>query len=253
MITFSLQSGSSGNSIYVEANGVRLLFDAGISGQAADQRMAARERDIRDVDALILSHDHGDHVRSAGIFQRMFGLPIYVTRRTHQAIRCNLGRLHDVRHFRSDETLQFGDVCVYTHRTPHDAADGVVFVIEAEGRRLGILTDLGHVFDGLKPIVESLDAVYLEANYDPQMLEHSAYPLALKERISGGAGHISNEQAAELLKACGRRIPGWIAVSHLSEHNNEPELATEAQHRIVGKSYPVFHASRYEVSEVWTV
>lgn len=215
--------------------------------------MAAHDRDIREVDALIISHEHGDHIRSAGIFQRMFGLPIYMTRRTHQANRSNLGRLHDVRYFRSGETIRLHGIEVHTLPTPHDAADSIGFVIEAEGARLGILTDLGHVFDGLRSILESVDAAYLESNYDTQMLERSSYPVELKTRIRGGAGHLSNHQAADLLKSCARRLPRWIAVSHLSEDNNHPKLATEAQYQAVGTSYPVYHASRYEVSDVWTV
>ncbi len=161
MITFSLQSGSNGNAIYVEAAGVRLLFDAGISGRLAEQRMAARGRDIRDVDALILSHDHADHVRCAGIYQRKFGLPIYLTRTTQRAIWCDLGELTDVRYFRAGEPIKFGQVTVHTIRTPHDAADAVVFMIEAAGKRLGILTDLGHPFVGLYRLLEQLDAAYL--------------------------------------------------------------------------------------------
>lgn len=251
--TFSLQSGSNGNSIYVEGAGIRLLFDAGISGKTAEQRMAAHARDIREVDALIISHEHGDHIRNAGIYQRMFGLPIYITRRTHQSNRSNLGRLHDVRYFRSGETISFGRVAVQTIPTPHDVADNIAFVIEAEKTRLGIFTDIGHVFDDLRSILSSVDAAYLESNYDQQMLKRSAYPEELKRRIRGGKGHLSNHQAADLLKSCGKQLPRWIAISHLSEDNNHPQLATEAQYHAVGKSYPVHHASRYEVSDVWTV
>ena len=129
MITFSLQSGSNGNAIYVEAAGVRLLFDAGISGKMAQQRMARHGRDIRQVQAVILSHDHSDHVRCAGIYQRKFGLPVYMTRTTRRAIWCDLGELTDVRYFRAGQALEFGPVTVHTIRTPHDAADGVAFVV----------------------------------------------------------------------------------------------------------------------------
>jgi len=253
VLTFSLQSGSNGNSIYVEADGVKLLFDAGISGLLAQQRMAVHRRDIREVDALIISHDHVDHIRSAGIFQRKFGIPIYATKRTLAATWCNLGRLTDLRHFESGDTLEFGVVKVHTVRTPHDAADGVAFVVECEGRKLGILTDLGHPFAGLRAVLEAVDAAYLEANYDPDMLETGFYPEPLKHRIRGEGGHISNDESADLLRACGRKRPKWIAVSHLSGDNNRPELAVEAQLAAVGRDYPVRHASRYDVSDVWAV
>jgi len=251
--TFSLQSGSNGNSIYVEADGVRLLFDAGISGATAEKRMAVHGREIRDVTAVVISHDHIDHLKCAGIFQRKFGLPIYITRRTLAATWCNLGRLNDVRHFQSGETLVFGRVQVHTIRTPHDAVDGVVFIVECDGKRLGILTDLGHPFPGLASLLESLDAAYLECNYDPEMLETGGYPAELKARIRGDGGHLSNDEAATLLRACGRRRPRWVAVAHLSGENNLPELAVGAQHSAVGRDYPVFLASRHQPSELLSV
>ena len=116
MIAISLQSGSNGNCIYVEADGVRLLFDAGISGIAAEERLAAHGRGIRSVDAVIISHDHGDHVRCAGIYQRKYGLPLYVTPKTidRACSRLSLGKLRDVRHFRAGDTLRFSGVSVQT-------------------------------------------------------------------------------------------------------------------------------------------
>jgi phosphoribosyl 1,2-cyclic phosphodiesterase len=253
VLTFSLQSGSNGNSIYVEANGTRLLFDAGITGAMALRRMAEHGRDIRTVDALIISHDHVDHIRCAGVFQRKFGIPIYATRRTLSATWCRLGKLYDVRYFESGDVLRFGHVAVHTVRTPHDAADGVAFVVECEGRRLAILTDLGHPFAGLQDILELVDAAYLECNYDPHMLEHGSYPPPLKERIRGSGGHLSNNESAQLLRTCSRRRPKWVAVAHLSEENNRPDLAVAAQHSAVGRDYPVFHASRYRASPLMTV
>ncbi len=250
MLTFSLQSGSNGNAIYVEADGTRLLFDAGISGVKAERRMAVHGRDIRDVDAVIISHDHPDHARCAGIYQRKFGLPVCVTRQTLAATRGRLGKLSDVRYFCAGEPLTFGAVVVHTIPTAHDAADGVAFVVEENGRRLAILIDLGHPFAGLQEVLESVDAAYVESNYDPELLDRGTYPALLKARIRGPGGHLSNGESAALLGACGRRRPEWVAVAHLSEANNRPELAIEAQHEAVGKNYPVYHASRYECSEL---
>jgi len=253
--TFSLQSGSNGNAIYVEANGIRLLFDAGISGAMAQRRMATHGLDVHDVDALLISHNHSDHVRCAGIYQRKFALPIYISHRTLRAARagCDLGKLRDVRSLRSGDSLSFGDVVVYAIPTPHDAVDGVAFVVECEGKRLGILTDLGHPFDGLQSVLESVDAAYLECNYDPDMLATGSYPPRVKARIRGLGGHLSNDDSAALLQACGRKRPRWIAVAHLSEENNQPELAIGAQHEAVGRHYPVHHASRYETSKLLAV
>jgi len=252
VITFSLQSGSNGNAIYVEADGVRLLFDAGISGRQARLRMAFHGRDIRDVQALILSHDHTDHVRRAGVYQRKFHLPVYVTRRTLAAIRDPLGPLCDVRHFRAGQTLEFGRVRVHTIPTPHDAADPVIFVVEANRRRLGIFTDLGHPFARLRRLLEEVDAAYLESNYDPQMLEDVPYPAYLKARIRGPHGHLSNDEAADLVRLL-RRRPKWIALAHLSEQNNEPEVALHTHRTRLGRTYPLHVATRYEVSPLLCV
>lgn len=248
MITFSLQSGSNGNSIYVEADGVRLLIDAGISGKQARERMAARGRDIRRVDALLITHDHSDHARCAGIYQRLFGLPIYMTPATRNACRGVLGSVQDVRHFHAGDTLEFGRVLVHSAPTPHDAVDGVTFIVENAGKRLGIFTDLGHPSDHLIAQLRSVDAAYLESNYDPLMLEEGPYPPELKARIRGAHGHLSNEEAAQLIQLCDGRHD-WIALAHLSEHNNHPAVALRTHRRLLGDRRTLHVAGRYEVSE----
>ncbi|MFB3892245.1 MAG: MBL fold metallo-hydrolase [Phycisphaerae bacterium] len=255
MKVISLQSGSNGNCIYVEAAGRRLLFDAGISGKQAQLRLASRGVDIRSVEAVIISHDHSDHIRCAGIYQRKFGLPVYATARTLQAARtCSqLGELADVRHFAPGQTLAFGDLAVQTIHTPHDAVEGVAFII-ADGRaRLGILTDLGHVFDGLADLIASLDAVLLESNYDAEMLRDGPYPPMLKRRIAGPGGHLSNVESARLLRlAAGGRMK-WACLAHLSEQNNCPAVAMRTHRSIIRPTLPLAVASRYEPSEWMTV
>src|SRR5512140_3762329 len=126
MIAISLQSGSSGNCIYVETPDTKLLFDAGITGVQAEERLALHGRDIRAIDAVIISHDHGDHVRHAGVFQRKYGLPLYFTQKTYDTSvrRHPLGKFSDVRFFCSDGRLEFGGVTVEAISTPHDASDG---------------------------------------------------------------------------------------------------------------------------------
>ena len=249
MLTFSLQSGSNGNAIYVEAGDVRLLFDAGISGKQAEGRMRVRGRAMNGVDALIISHDHADHIRSAGIYQRKFGLPIYLTRKTHHATSSDLGRLTDVRYFDAGQPLKFGHVTVHTFRTPHDAADGVCFVVEHDGKRLGIMTDLGHAFDGLAGYLAHLDACYLESNYDPVMLSTGPYPFYLQERIRGSRGHLSNIEAAQLVRTAGSHLK-WVALAHLSENNNHPDVALDTHRKCVGQTFPFVLTDRYTVGEV---
>ncbi len=255
MRVISLQSGSNGNCIYVEAGGQRLLFDAGISGSCAEERLALHDRDIRSVDALIISHNHSDHISSAGVFQRKFGIPLYVTPRclTAAQTRCSLGKLKEVHHFRSGGTIRVGSVSIHTIPTPHDGEDGVAFVIDDGAHRLGILTDLGHVFQDLGRTIASLDGVFLESNYDPEMLTNGPYPRFLKMRIKGPGGHISNREAAELLAgAAGGRLQ-WACLAHLSAENNSPDLALKTHREVLGHDLLLRVASRYHVSEVMSV
>lgn len=251
MIAISLQSGSNGNCTFVEACGVRLLFDAGISGVQAQRRLARLGIDIRDVDALFVSHDHVDHARCAGIYGRKFDLPVYITDATLRAAsrHCDLGQIPEARTFRAGDPLRIGDITVETLPTPHDGADGVVFAIDAGSRRLGVMTDLGHVFDGLAEVVSTLDGVILESNHDLQMLEDGPYPAFLKRRIRGPGGHISNDEAANLAGAAGGRL-SWACLAHLSEDNNAPDVALATWREILGPSIPLHVAGRYEPSAV---
>jgi phosphoribosyl 1,2-cyclic phosphodiesterase len=246
MFVATLQSGSNGNCIYVEAAGVKLLFDAGISGKQAMLRMEGLGRDIRDVDAVIISHDHGDHSGSAGIFQRKFGLPVRMTRRTFAAAEHRLGKMDNVREFRAGQTMRFGRVRVETIPTPHDGRDGVMFVVKAERKRLGILTDLGHVFDDLRATLGKLDAVVLESNYDPAMLARSDRPEDLKRRIRGPGGHISNQEAAELIAQAAAPSMKWVCLAHLSEDCNTPSVALSTHREILGDDMDIHVASRFE-------
>jgi len=253
VFAIALQSGSNGNSIYVESGGARLLFDAGICGVRAEARLSALGRDIRAVDAVIISHDHSDHVKYAGVYHRKYGLPVYVTQDTLESSlqRHRLGKLRDVKFFRAGQGLVFGGMRVTTLRTPHDCRDGVAFVVSSGGKSLGILTDLGHPFDGLPSVLAGLDAVFIESNYDPAMLARGPYPAFLKRRIAGPAGHLSNLEAALLLKE-GRRLK-WACLSHLSENNNHPSVALRTHRSVLGPGLPIYAASRRESTGAFRV
>jgi phosphoribosyl 1,2-cyclic phosphodiesterase len=187
-----------------------------------------------------------------GVFHRKFGIPVYVTEKTLTASRRSrsLGRVNDVRHFEKGSSLQFGEVTVETIPSPHDGVDGVAFVVDDGQHRLGILTDLGHVFDGLKEIITSLDAVLLESNYDPTMLSHGSYPEQLKQRIRGAGGHLSNRESAELLNSALTSRLKWICLGHLSGENNTPEKSLEAHREYLGARIPLVVAGRYEATDV---
>jgi phosphoribosyl 1,2-cyclic phosphodiesterase len=249
----ALQSGSNGNCVYVEAGGVRLLIDAGISGRLAGERLAERGLDAHGADALLISHDHIDHSRCAGVFHRRFGAPVFATAATFDAVarHTDLGRLSGRERFAAGDRLRFGPVTVETVATAHDGADGVGFVVEHGGKRLGVLTDLGHAFEGLADMVRSLDGVLLESNYDPAMLAGGPYPAFLKRRIAGPGGHLSNGEAAALVAgaATAGRL-GWACLGHLSAENNTPELALETARAAVGPGLPLHLAGRHGASPV---
>jgi phosphoribosyl 1,2-cyclic phosphodiesterase len=249
----SLQSGSSGNCIYVESGDTRIIFDAGLSCIETARRLAARGKDIRNVDALIISHDHADHIRCAGAMHRKYGMPLYITKNTLDAAltRLKMGRLDDIRYFNPGMAIHFDNVVVRTIPTPHDGADGAVFVVESGGRSLGVMTDLGHVFDELGQEISRLDAVFIESNYDQQMLSKGPYPEFLKRRIKGPGGHISNRESAELLLsgACLK----WACLAHLSHHNNYPALALKTHREILGDSLTLHVAGRNEATEIFRV
>jgi len=251
--TFSCQSGSSGNCIFVRAGRTRLLIDAGISGREAERRMAHHGQDIRKVDALLLSHDHSDHASGGGVYQRNFGLPIHTTGGTYKACRGKLGRLDNVCLFDPGETFEIGEAVIHTIRTPHDGADGVCFIIAHAGRRLGVFTDLGFVFGALTEAVADVDAMYLESNYDPQMLQVGPYPPHLQARIRGDGGHLANAEAAELLRDFGADRLQWAALAHLSEQNNTPTAALTTARRALRRPMALHVAHRHAVSQLFRV
>lgn len=249
----SLQSGSSGNCIYVEAGKTKLLLDAGICGSTAAQRLADYGRDIREVNALIISHDHGDHVRYAGIYSRKYGLPVFITKKTLSisAKRHRLGRMDDVRFFEVNDTLVFDDMSIHAIPTPHDASEGSIFIVQSKGKRLGVMTDIGHVFSALPEMVSSLDAVFIESNYDPAMLSNGPYPFFLKKRIQGPGGHLSNIEAAELLQN-GKKLK-WACLAHLSEKNNAPDIAIKTHREVLGNSLPLYTADHNVSTGIFSI
>lgn len=251
MFLLSLQSGSSGNCIFVESQGIRLLFDAGLSAAQVEQRLAAHGRSAVRADALFISHDHYDHIRCAGIYSRKFGVPLHLTRRTFDASRRAIGpdKGIEMSHFQAGDSVKVGHLTVETIATPHDAADGVVFVVDDGKRRLALCTDVGHVFADLKSVVKSADALFLESNYDEVMLANGPYPARLKQRISGSRGHISNRQAAELVATSASDRLQWLCLAHLSDKNNTPKKALAAHREALGPDLPIYLASRERVGE----
>ena len=252
MKVLPLQSGSSGNCFFVATDRTRILIDAGISPRQVSRRLQQHGRDIQRVDAVLLTHEHSDHSRYVSKVCGRFDLPLYVTDKTLTAIqrKQEFPQSLEINRFEAGQSFQVGDLQIHSIATEHDAVDGVAFVIEHESRRLGVLTDLGHAFSGLREVLESLDAVIIESNYDESLLDEGPYPEFLKRRIRGRGGHLSNLDSARLLHESVSDRMQWICLCHLSEEINSVDIAIRIHQNWLGEEYPIYIARRREASEM---
>ncbi|MBE6427617.1 MAG: MBL fold metallo-hydrolase [Planctomycetaceae bacterium] len=250
MKILSLQSGSSGNCIYLESGGTQLLFDAGISGVCAQNRLLRHGIDIRHVHGLFITHDHRDHTASVNVFHRRFKIPIWMTTRTMEAVRDKGIRVPgNIQNFSANTRFRFRNLSIEAISTTHDAADGVCFVVDDGSVRFGICTDLGTVFPQLPKLLDSLDGVLLESNYDPEMLENGFYSAGAKARITSDFGHISNFEAATLLAEHGQNLK-CVMLGHISHENNTEELVLETHRQVLGRDFKCVLAPHFEASEI---
>jgi phosphoribosyl 1,2-cyclic phosphodiesterase len=227
-----------------------LLIDAGITAARVVERLDFIGVDISTIQGVVISHAHTDHIRGSGVLHRKYKLPIWLSKGTYKQATAlpslvkKMGRLTEPNLFEAGEGVCFGSLRVETSPTPHDALDAVCFAIDNGSTRLGIMTDLGCRFLGLGAVIESLDGVLLESNYDEKMLENGPYPEELKQRIRSDSGHLSNTESADLLRRHGKRLR-WACLGHLSENNNTPEKTLETHRQTAGTNLPLFVASRY--------
>lgn len=222
-----LGSGSRGNAVLVAAGGTRILVDAGFSGRQLARRLRAVGTDPESLDAVVITHEHGDHTRGMGVFARRFGTPLYVTPATREACAKLLSGKEEVREYTAGRPFSVGALRIEPFLTVHDAADPVAVAVTGAdcGTRLGVATDLGRPTEGIRHSLRDCDFVILEANHDEGMLRTGPYPASVQNRIASSHGHLSNHAAArfalELLHA---RLTG-ILLAHLSQECNRPELA----------------------------
>ena len=253
MLIIPLQSGSKGNCYYIESDETKILVDAGITIRQARLRLEHHDKDLDSVTDLLVTHDHSDHCRYLADYSRRLNVRVHATKPTLNAIARrpkSTGTINNASCFQAGESLTVGDLKVHSIPTPHDAADGVAFVLENESHRVGILTDLGHAFAGLREVLQSLDAVIIESNYDEEMLRSGPYPEFLKQRIRGSGGHLSNEDSAKLIHTATNERLKWVCLCHLSDENNCPDTAIRTHQQWLGEDYPLHIAKRHEVSEV---
>lgn len=223
----SLGSGSRGNATLIEADSTRLLLDCGFPAREIEQRLAALAVDPATIDAILVTHEHQDHVRGVGALSRRYRIPVWTTHGT-----CRSGRLGELPRLDlihpHQARFSIGSISVQPYAIPHDAREPVQFTFESAGRRLGVLTDAGAVTPHIVDTLARCDALFLECNHDARMLAEGPYPPALQRRVGGELGHLGNHQAAGLLAQLDRAGIQHLVAAHLSEKNNRPELARAA-------------------------
>lgn len=219
----SLGSGSRGNATLIQSEQTLLLLDCGYAARELDDRCRSAGVDPRRIDAVLVTHEHGDHSKGIGAVARRYRLPVWMTEGTCRA-EC-FGKLAELRRFNAhDGAFSIGDIRVQPFAVPHDAREPCQFVFAAGDRRCGVLTDLGSITRHVLASIEGVDALVLECNHDPQMLAAGPYPPSLQARVGGRYGHLSNPQALELLDGIDRERLRHLVAAHLSEKNNCREL-----------------------------
>lgn len=247
----SINSGSNGNCYYVGNEREAVLVDAGISCRETEKRMKRLGLSMHRVKAIFVSHEHSDHVRGIPVLAKKYNLPVYITPSTLLNSRLDFGGVTIVP-FQAQEPVQIGRLTVTAFQKLHDALDPHSFVVAQDEIRVGVFTDIGAPCDRLITHFQQCHAVFLEANYDEEMLQKGHYPYYLKKRISGGKGHLSNRQALALFTAYKPDYMSHVVLTHLSKENNCPKLVAKL-FKAHADGTEVVVASRYEETPVYCI
>jgi phosphoribosyl 1,2-cyclic phosphodiesterase len=228
-----LASGSSGNSTLVSSGRTRLLVDAGLSAREITRRLAEVGENIEQIDAILVSHEHSDHVCGLAVITRKLDgiraksgrpqLPVFMTRLAAPTI---VWEKHEpaVETFQAGGRITIGDIEIDSFTVPHDAKDPVGFCFHAEGLKIGLVTDLGYIPESIKFHLRGTDLLILESNHDLEMLKVGPYPWSVKQRVMSRNGHLSNDSVSDFIAADLDACTGTLILGHLSEHNNHPEI-----------------------------
>lgn len=220
-----LASGSKGNSIYISDGNTSILFDAGLSGREIERRMRCRGLSPENLDAIVVSHEHADHIHGVGVLSRRYKLPVYIAPGTRRAADAVLGAIDTVNSFECGTPFSINNLSIHPFSISHDAASPAGFTIRACGHKIGLATDLGIATTLVRDHLKDCSLLILEANHDPHMLEHGPYPWPVKQRIKGRTGHLSNASSRDLLMDVLHEQLSHVVLAHISETNNTPEIA----------------------------
>lgn len=222
-----LASGSTGNAVYVETERIRVLIDAGLSGKQLEKLLHSIGADPASLNALLVTHEHIDHVKGLGVFARRYHLPVYMNHATWSHLPSSVGEIDEsLKHiFETGSMLELEDLAVESFPVSHDAAEPVGFVFHSDQGSLGLVTDVGYINQRIVDKVAGTDALIFESNHDVEMLRMGSYPWNIKRRILSDTGHLSNEDAAEGLLDIVEGKGEYVYLAHLSQDNNLTELA----------------------------
>ena len=258
----SIASGSSGNCICVGSDSHHILIDAGISGKRIENGLNSIDLQSQEMEGILITHEHIDHIAGLGVMARRYGIPMYATEGTIEAIKrvSSVGKIDEslFHVIRPQEKFEIGDLHILPISISHDAADPVAYRINCKDRTFAVVTDLGTYTEEITAQLQGLDALLLEANHDIHMLETGIYPYPLKQRIMGDKGHLSNQRSGQLLGELLHDHFGTVLLGHLSKENNYEELAYEAVRLEVtmgdnpykADDFPIYVAKRDAVSQV---
>lgn len=223
----SLYSGSSGNSLFVETPNTKLLIDAGESSKKIESALNELNVDIHDINGILITHEHSDHIKGLGTLVKKFNIPVYANQETWEAMPEISEKIQpsNQNKFIPYEKFDIGDLKILPFQIPHDAANPCGFNLFYENQKISIATDLGHIDSKLIKYLEESKFILLEANYDANILRCSKYPYPLKKRIAGPNGHLSNEMAGKTISYLMKSGLSKVMLGHLSKENNFPELA----------------------------
>lgn len=228
-----LGSGSKGNATVVCSGNARVLVDCGFSRRETEARLQRCGLLASDLDAILVTHEHADHVAGVARLARAHEIPVFATHGT--IIAAGLQDLAGVHAISTHQRFDVGDLTVQAFPVPHDAREPVQYVLGRAGQRVGILSDVGMITPHIREMLDACDALLLECNHCPDMLAAGPYPPSLKRRVASRLGHLSNQQSAELLNSLDRSRLQHLAITHISEKNNCPDLATQMLADVLGQ------------------
>lgn len=223
-----LGSGSKGNAIFLETDSIKLLIDAGFSGKKIEELLKSIGENIEEIEGILITHEHSDHIQGAGIISRKYNIPIYITKESYESCSLKIGKISNENLYFLEEEFYFNTTKIITFDVMHDAERTIGFRIEeSSGSKIGIATDLGYIDNTVREAFKNVNVMIIESNYDYHKLMECEYPWDLKARVKGRNGHLSNNDCARFVKEMSHKNLKKVFLAHISKDSNNPKIALE--------------------------